>query len=221
VHETLGANDPAPVRGPDALVTQADPEEGDAGAECPDHIAADPRFGRGARPGREDDPLGPECPYLVDADAVVPMDDHLQFPKVLDGLHEGRSCRSQQHGCSGALGAAVSNGVAVLLFGVPAFGGAETVEPSNTRTFLASRITIRSFPALKKARCGGAVTHQAYPWTRWQAHVRRSRMGTADGPFQRRLVEAGLRQLDGRRNARACSVSRTRSGSDPPMPAPA
>jgi len=74
---------------PDALVTEADPEEGDAGANGPDDIAADPRFGRGARPRREDDPLGPQVPDLLDADAVVSMDDHLgaQFRRYWTRLY--------------------------------------------------------------------------------------------------------------------------------------
>src|SRR5512139_1817697 len=86
MHQARGANDPAAVCGPDALVPEADAEKGDAGAECPDHVATDPRLRWGARPGREDDPLRLQGPDLLDADAVVPMDDHLraQLSEVLD-----------------------------------------------------------------------------------------------------------------------------------------
>ena len=42
MHERLGVDDPSPERLPDALVPQADPENGDPVLERPDRVEGDP-----------------------------------------------------------------------------------------------------------------------------------------------------------------------------------
>src|SRR5215210_5074042 len=71
VHRNPGTNDCPPVSSPDALVAQADPENGDTRAHLADDLGGNPRLTRGARTRRDDDVRRPQLEYLIHRYSVV------------------------------------------------------------------------------------------------------------------------------------------------------
>jgi hypothetical protein len=65
MHQFLGALDVAAEAGGDALVAEADSQNGNGGAELPDHIARDPGLGRITRSGRDNDAGGAQRGHLT------------------------------------------------------------------------------------------------------------------------------------------------------------
>src|SRR5262245_18044966 len=86
VHDARGADDLAPEGGADRLMAEADTEDRDPSREALDERHRDAGVARGARAGRDDDPVGSERGHLVERDGVVAPDLELraQLTQVLD-----------------------------------------------------------------------------------------------------------------------------------------
>ena len=86
VHETSRADDRAAVDVADALVSQADAEDGEARADFQDDVVGDAGFLRRAGAGRDDDGFGLEGLDFGDGDFVVALDDgfRAKFAELLD-----------------------------------------------------------------------------------------------------------------------------------------
>ena len=86
MHEAIGADDIASVNLTDALMAEADSEDGDDSAHFFNHLAADPRVVRSAGARRYTDTLGCFLANFIERDLVVAMHLHLraQFSEVLD-----------------------------------------------------------------------------------------------------------------------------------------
>src|SRR4051812_21270482 len=82
VHRNPGTNDRTPVRSPDALVAQADPENGDTRAHLADDVGGNARLARGARARRDDDVRRPQVEYLIHRYSVVAPHDRL-LPQLM------------------------------------------------------------------------------------------------------------------------------------------
>jgi len=86
MHEAIGADNIASVDLADALMTEADSEDGNDSAHFFNHLAADPRVVRSAGARRYTDTLGCFLANFIERDLVVAMHLHLraQFSEVLD-----------------------------------------------------------------------------------------------------------------------------------------
>jgi len=84
--DLIGRSDLSPERFTDRLVAEADPEERNAFEELANHFDGDPRLFRGARAGRDHNPLRLHLTYLVKSDLIVPLlgENHLKNVAVDD-----------------------------------------------------------------------------------------------------------------------------------------
>ena len=86
VHEARGADDFAAVDLADALVAEADSENGNFPSEFPDRVATDAGFGRGAGTGGDDDFFWCEFCNVGQGDLVVALHEQVgaEFAEILD-----------------------------------------------------------------------------------------------------------------------------------------
>src|SRR3989454_9566618 len=92
VHWPPGPHDRGAVGRPDALVAEADPENGNRGPEAPHDLDRDPGLGGGARARRDDDVRRPQRFDVPERRGVVTADDGIlpQLAHVTgQGVDEG------------------------------------------------------------------------------------------------------------------------------------
>src|SRR5690349_14671272 len=78
MHRAVGAVDLPAVHFPDALMTQANAQNGHPGTEPLDHVLGDPGFTGSARAGRNNDPFGTKSANLVERSLVVSDHTHIE-----------------------------------------------------------------------------------------------------------------------------------------------
>src|SRR5271157_5583918 len=88
VHEIGSAHDDAAERRADGLMSQAHAEQRNFRTECCNDLHGNPRFGRRARPGRDNDCFGGKRADFVEGDPVVPRDAHLALVQFAEILHQ-------------------------------------------------------------------------------------------------------------------------------------